>query len=122
MASSVAMRPITTSLALKLKIAPAFPPEITLKKRNLQEENIMNKQHVVQNDIVHAKIESNNNKHFNIDGVGEHATRELQHLRERNSLLAAENDYLKERLKLDNQLHNSNTMKSKNSFSLGFMM
>ena len=96
------------------------PPEITLKQRNFKEENIMNKQQIVQNDIVHSEGECNSNEPFSIDGVGEHA--ELQHLRERNSLLAAENDYLKERLKLDNQLNNSNAMKTKNSFSLGMIM
>ena len=33
----------------------------------------------------------------------------LEYLRERNSLLTAENDYLKERLKLDNNIKKSTT-------------
>jgi len=110
------------------------PPEINMKKRqsSMDSMKINNSKDIQYKETTKALMVGNvsdnnndNNSNSNSDDVAiittalnsnnvtemmEIKNKELlEYLRERNSLLTAENDYLKERLKLDNNIKKSTT-------------
>ena len=95
------------------------PPEISTRKRNdngNRNTNVKKKESTAviaqptPNDTNAPLVKKSINNNMENDEM-------ILRLRERNSLLAAENDYLKERLKIDNISSGGGSSKKNNSFS-----